>query len=340
MVRVDAVVPAFGDDPWLERCVDALLASHDVDVTVVVVDNGADPAAIARIGDRSDVVVVRPGRNLGFAGGCDAGAAAAGGDVLVFVNQDAVVEPQALARLAAVAGRPGVGVATGSVRLADDTHRLNSGGNDVHFLGFSWAGHFGEIAPPREREREVIAASGTALAIGRDLWTSLGGFEPRYFAYAEDAELSLRCWQRGLRVVYVPDAVVVHRYEFSRNKHKQYLLERNRLVLLLTLFERRTLLLLAPMLLAAEAAIVVLAAREGWVGQKLAGWGWLVRNAGWVVTRRRQLQRERTVPDGVLAPRFATELRPGNVALPPRTRWFDRAAARYWARILPRLRRP
>ncbi|MBV8981456.1 MAG: glycosyltransferase family 2 protein [Acidimicrobiia bacterium] len=340
MVRVDAVVPAFGDDPWLERCIDALLGSRGVDIAVVVVDNGADPAAIGRVADRPGVVVVRPGGNLGYAGGCDAGAAAGDGDVLVFVNQDAIVEPEALSLLADVAERPGVGIATGSVRLAGDPARLNSGGNDVHFLGFSWAGRYGEIARAGEAERDVIAASGTALAITRELWKSLGGFDPRYFAYHEDTELSLRCWQRGLRVVYVPDAIVLHRYEFSRNRQKQYLLERNRLVVVLTLFERRTLIVLAPMLLAAEVAIVVLAAREGWVGQKLAGWGWLVRNARWLRARRRRLQRERTVPDGVLGERFAIELRPGNLALPRGARWFDRLAARYWARVLPRLRRP
>ena len=78
------------------------------------------------------------------------------------------------------------------------------------------------------------------------------------FAYLEDTELSLRCWQRGLKVMFVPDAVVLHDYEFSRNPSKLGLLERNRLIMLLTLYERHTLAVLAPALLAVEIATLAL----------------------------------------------------------------------------------
>ncbi len=54
----------------------------------------------------------------------------------------------------------------------------------------------------------------------RNLWEDLGGFAEEYFAYVEDTEMSLRLWQRGLTVEYVPDAVVLHHYAFSRNKRQ------------------------------------------------------------------------------------------------------------------------
>ncbi len=135
--------------------------------------------------------------------------------MLVFVNGDAIIAPEAVSRLAAVASRPNVGIATGSIRLADDPDLLNSGGNEVHFLGAGWAGGFRQPATAYDEEVEVTAASGAGMAMSRDVWDRIGGFEDRYFAYHEDAELSLRCWEQGLAVVYVPDAVVVHRYEFS-----------------------------------------------------------------------------------------------------------------------------
>ena len=88
-----------------------------------------------------------------------------------------------------------------------------------------------------------------------DRFAALGGFCEPMFAYCEDTDLSLRCWQRGWRVVLVPDAVVLHRYEFSRNPQKLFLLERNRLLMVLTVYSGRLLaavgdlgldLLLAP----------------------------------------------------------------------------------------------
>jgi GT2 family glycosyltransferase len=257
---------------------------------------------------------------------------------VAFVNQDAFVDPEALRELARVALRPDVGLATGSVRLADEPETINSAGNVVHFLGFGWSGGFGDRAAAHSEEREVAAASGTALALRRSLWQQLDGFAEQYFAYHEDAELSLRSWQLGLAVRYVPTAIVRHRYEFSRNAEKYYLLERNRLLGLLTLLEGRTLLLLAPALVLVEAAIVALALKEGWAGRKVAGWAWLVRNRRWVMDRRRRLQRERTCNDRALAPLFAGHLDPANLQLPRAVRPVDRLLSGYW-RVVRRLLR-
>ena len=333
MLSVSAVVLAYVAEPWLERSVRAVLASEEVEADVVVVDNGCTDGTVERLEGVPGVTVLRPERNLGFAGGCNLGARHTRGEVLALVNGDAVVAPDALAALAEVAMKPDVGIATASVRLADEPHRLNSGGNDVHFLGFSWSGRFGEEASRFQERRDVAGASGAGMALRRDLWEDLGGFDDRYFAYHEDAELSLRCWQRGWRVVYVPEAVVVHRYEFSRNPTKYYLVERNRLVLVLTAFEGRTLALLAPALVVVEAAMLAVAVAGGWWRQKLAGWAWLARNRRWVLARRRQLQAERTVPDRELAGRLAARIEPGNyrlsAALPP----LDAFLARYWGLV-------
>lgn len=329
MTSVSAVVLAWLDEPWLERCVEALLASTGVDVEVVLVDNGCTTDAVEKLAARPGVVVVGPGRNLGFAGGCNAGAAAASGEVVALVNADAIAEPGALAALAAVVREDGVGIATGSIRLAGDPDRLNTAGNPLHYLGLVWAGRFGE--PPRTVREEVPLASGAGCALRKDLWDDLGGFADEYFAYHEDAELSWRCRRRGLSVVHVPEAVIAHRYEFSRTAAKQYLLERNRWLFLLTLHQARTLVLLAPALLAFEVAIAALAAVQGWLPAKARGWVWLVRHAGWVRARRRELARERTVPDRELSRWITGRFDPANLPLPKGARFATAAFAGYWS---------
>jgi GT2 family glycosyltransferase len=340
---VDVVIPAWGDDPWLERSVDSILASTGVDARAIVVDNGNDAATIDRVAARPRVTVVRPGTNLGFAGGCNAGAAAADptADVLAFLNQDAILEPGALAALAEVASRPDVGIASASVHLADDPDLLNSAGNPVHFLGFCWSGAYGEPVADHQVEADVGSAAGAAMAMRRTVWDEIGGFAEEYFAYHEDTELSLRCWQRGLRVVYVPTAVVSHRYHFSRNAAKWYLLERNRLVFVLTTYERRTLLLLAPAALAVEVGMLLVAARAGWLRPKVKGWVWLVRHRRWVGERRRRLQGERVVGDRALAPRLATRFDAANMGVPGWIAPLDAGLSAYWwlaRRMLPRSR--
>ena len=336
---VTAVVLAFGDEPWLEDCIDALAASQGLGrLQIVLVDNGTRNGAVERVAGRDPVVVLRPERNLGFAGGCNFGAAEATGEVLAFVNSDAVVSPWALHHLAVAALEPGIGIATGSIRLGHDPDLLNSGGNEVHLLGVGWAGAFGEPASGHAHRRSVTSASGAGMALAKATWDRLGGFEERYFAYHEDADLSLRCWQQGLSVLFVPEATVVHHYEFSRNPDKLYLLERNRAIFLLTLYESKTLLLLTPFLLLFEAAVFLTALAGGWGGRKVSGWVWLLRHRRWLRDTRRRFQAVRCVGDADLSHLFSTRLRPAHLPLPPWLRPADALLGLALDRVLTRLR--
>jgi hypothetical protein len=53
--------------------------------------------------------------------------------------------------------------------------------------------------------------SGAAICIRREVWEQVGGFDERFFMYAEDIDWSLRAQQAGWKVYYVPDAMIVHR---------------------------------------------------------------------------------------------------------------------------------
>lgn len=328
--RVDVVVVAYGPEPWLDRCVEAALGSRDVDVRVVLVDNGGTEGRAERLGGLDGVTLVSPGDNVGFAKGCNLGAAVGEGDFVALVNPDAVVEPGALAALVEVAADDGVGIATGSIRLSDAPDRLNSAGNDIHYLGLSWSGSFDEPASSYPERREVTGASGAGLLCRREVWETLGGFDDEFFAYHEDADLSLRCWQRGLSIVYVPEAVVIHRYEFSRNTVKYHLVERNRLVMVLTAFGRRHLLMVAPALVGLELAMLVLAAAQGWLPEKLAGYRWLISNRRWLRERRGRLQGSRVVSEARLTPLFTARLDPANMQLPFGAGLADRLFVAYW----------
>ncbi|MDQ3466016.1 MAG: glycosyltransferase family 2 protein [Actinomycetota bacterium] len=332
---VSVVMLAYGAEPFLFEAVDAVLSSRGVRVEVVVVDNGcaSDLSALER---RSGVRVLRPGSNTGFAGGCNLGAAATSAAVLALVNSDAVVEPDALAELAAVARRLEVGLVSGSIRLAGTPELMNSAGNPVHVLGLSWAGGLGEPAERHAVGTAVASASGAALAVRREVWDALGGFTTEFFAYQEDCDLSLRCWQRGWEVRFVPEAVIAHHYEFSRNPLKFYLLERNRLAMLLTVYGGRLLVLLAPALLALELAMLAVALRQGWMRQKLRGYRWLMSNRGWLRRRRREVQAVRVVGDRDLAGLLTGHFDPVALPLPVGAGALNALMSGYW-RLVRRL---
>ena len=328
---VTAVVLAYGAEPWLLECVRSVLGSTGVQVDVVLVDNGCTSSAVKELAGWPLVTVLHPESNLGFAGGVVLGAKGVATEFLAMVNSDAVVDEGALAALVAEAGRDEVGIASACVVLGDRSDLVNSVGNPVHLLGFSWAGGFGDPVGAHPVATDVASATGACAVLRTSWWGTLGGFAEEYFAYYEDVELSWRTWQLGRSVRYVPEAVVRHHYEFSRSPLKRYLLERNRLIFVLTTYERRTLLLLSPLLVAVELGLLLVSLSGGWSRQKVSGWWWIARHGDWVRARRRALQSQRIVPDRDLAHLWSTRFDPGHEATPVGAGTVGAVVTAYWA---------
>ena len=332
--EVDVVVLTYGAEPFVDEAIATVLAAQGVRPHVWLVDNGNTTDAVRRVEGSQHVTVLRPGRNLGFAGGVNYGASFGRADTLAVLNADARADPRALARLVAVAVEPQVAIATASLRLGGRPEVLNSAGNPLHMCGLSWAGASGQPAADHDRRRAAPVASGAAFAIRRRRWEELGGFWAALFTYHEDTELSLRCWQRGWRVDYVPDAVVEHDYEFGRNPRKLAHVERNRLLILATLYQRRTLLLLAPVLVITEIAMCIWAIRDGWLGPKVSGWAWIWRHRRDIAARRASVQRQRMRSDSDLAWLVSTRLESAVVAVPDvLLRIVNPILAAYWSLV-------
>jgi GT2 family glycosyltransferase len=327
------VIVAYESGPALTRCLHSLEPEMDGGLEVIVVDNGDGGPEIAEAQRMSFVRVLRPGANLGFAGGCNFGARNATGTVLVFLNPDTVAAPGAIGALVARLEDPEVGITTARLRLLDRPELLNSAGNVLHVTGLAWAGRYGEPAEQVTQEEEVPYPTGAAMAVRANLFWELGGFTEELFMYQEDLELAWRARLRGLRIVLVPQADVYHEYDFGRNPTKHYLLERNRLVFVLSAYSGRLLILLGPVLVSTELAMLGLALKDRWVRDKLAGWGWCVRRAGWLRQRRRKTQALRRVPDRELASYLTAVIDPAMIVLPGLVRVMNPLLERYWSLV-------
>jgi GT2 family glycosyltransferase len=300
---------------------------------VIVVDNGGSDAEVVAAEGRERVQLLEPRENLGFAGGCNFGAAEATSDVLVFLNPDTVVGPGALRQLARTLEDTGVGIAMARLCLLDRPELLNSGGTVVHVSGLAWAGRFGEPAENIRSLEDVAAASGAALAIRRDTFQALGGFTNELFMYQEDVELSWRAHLAGLRVVVDPGADVFHEYEFGRHSAKIALLERNRLIFVLTSYSLRLLFLLGPLLVVVELAMLLLSAKRRWFRGKVGGWWWCLRHVRWLVRHRRETKSLRRVRDRELVRFLSPLLDPKMVPLPRGTSFLNRLLGPYWSLV-------
>jgi GT2 family glycosyltransferase len=306
---LSVLIVAWNSRAELARTLPALLAELGEDDELIVVDNDSPDDSAAVVRELAPAAkLVRMGRNLGFAGGCNAGAAEARGDLLVILNPDAAPQ-RGWGEAIRLPWREGRGWAAWQALVTEaGGTEVNSAGNPVHFTGIVWAGRHGEplaAAPSGPAEAPVL--SGACLAIPLATWRRVGGFAERFFMYHEDVDLSIRLRLSGGTVGIEPRAVVEHDYEFGASAgHKWRWLERNRLAFLVRDYPAVLLALLAPALLATELALLAVSARAGWADQKLAANAEALRWLPRLLRERRRIQRGRTVS----AAEFASWLTP------------------------------
>jgi GT2 family glycosyltransferase len=293
---VTAIVVSFSDPEATRRAVDSLLAQSHPPIEVLIADNHPSAlTATAMSGWEVDprVRLVHSGENVGYTTACNRAAEQAQGELLFFLNPDARADPACLETLLEAADLK-CGVAGAQVLLEDG--RTNAGDNPLHITGIAWSGRFGE---PREHghPREVGSVSGAALLARTEAFREVGGMCEDFFMYEDDVDLCWRMRLAGWTVIFCPNAVVWHEYEFDRGARKWFLLERNRLWAVLSNYGRGTLVLLAPLLLCTELAIAALAVRDGWARQLVRAWGSILLGLPVLLRWRRLVQRTRRVPD-------------------------------------------
>ena len=211
--RVSVIVPIHGKLRYTLACLRSI-ARHGADAPfeVIVVDDASPDESAFTVGQIGGLRLLQNERNLGFIGSCNAGAAAARGEYLLFLNNDTQVTPGWLDRLLdCFAEEAGCGIA-GS-RLTYPDGRLQEAGGLVYSDGSAWNyGRFEDRDDPRFLyRRDVDYVSGAALMIDAALFRQISGFDPRYApAYCEDMDLAFAVRAAGRRVIYQPESLVVH----------------------------------------------------------------------------------------------------------------------------------
>lgn len=213
MPRLSVIILNFNGRRWLPACLDAVAAQRDAPAfeTILVDNSSTDGSAEFVRTAYPQVRVVETGANLGFAAGNNAGARAAAGEWLVFLNNDTAADQRWLASLwAAHVEHPAHAIVTSRLVFLHDPSIVDSAGDGYLRAGGAFKHGHGAPAVSFAESREVFGACGGAFMIRRDLYESLGGFDPRFFMVYEDVDLSYRARLRGERVWYAADAIVNH----------------------------------------------------------------------------------------------------------------------------------
>lgn len=211
--EASVVIPVFGALAHTIACLRAIAAAPpQARVEVIVVDDGSTDQTASVLPLVEGLRYHRRAENGGFIAACNDGAALAGAEILVFLNNDTVPQPGWLdALLRTFSEHRDVGL-VGAQLLYPDGRLQESGGRVLRDGRAESRGRFADPEHPVLRYAcDVDYCSGAALAVPRGLFERLGGFDPRYApAYYEDTDLAFRVRASGRRVLCQPDARVVH----------------------------------------------------------------------------------------------------------------------------------
>ena len=229
---VSVIILVTASTELLRECLNALRqpGCRVESMEIVIVANGTSEVQLEYLRSCDDIVLVVNEINLGFASGCNQAASVAQGPLLLFLNDDSIVQDGCIeALMRACKSDRAIGAVGSRIVLPDGT--LQEAGSLIWRDGS--ATHVGEGTPSDSGQylhpRWVDYASANGLLIPRAVWDEVGGFDERYFpAYFEDVDFSLSLGSRGYGTRYEPTAVLVHRGSQSTSTvYRDFLLSRN-----------------------------------------------------------------------------------------------------------------
>lgn len=220
---VAVVVPSWNSLGLLRRCL-ASLSGQGAEIELLVVDNGSTDGSVDYLEAEGIEHLALP-YNAGFAAAVNLGVARTAAPSILVLNADTVLEPGCIGLLldALLADRALGGVQPRILQLEGDqdglpqplphvdSARIYSAGQALTADGRAVELGMGEEQRPEHRRGgEIFGACGAACLLRRDLFTELGGYDERYFAFYEDVDLNVRARIAGWRFEYVPEAVAWH----------------------------------------------------------------------------------------------------------------------------------
>jgi len=298
--------------PHLQRCLTAITQQNYDKCEILVIDNASTDGSVKYIErEFPSVRIVRNQSNLGYAGANNIGFAEVHSEYIAVLNPDTEVHPDWLRELVlALHADRAAGLATPQILMMDQPGVVNTCGNDITLTGFTFCRGLDSSVGTYNQLEVVSAVSGAAFVIRQAVLEEIGGFDEAFFMYFEETDLSLRAALAGYTCLYVPTAIVLHKYDFRFSARKCYLQERNRYFSLFKTFRAPTLFALLPEFALAEAISWSYAAMKGreHLHSKLQSYMWLLLHWREIRTAHCQVQTLRRVGDRAILRRFSNRL--------------------------------
>jgi len=208
LIDVSVIVPVYNASNSIEQCLQAIRNQQGIDpsrMEVIVVDDASTDSSASKASPLCEKLISLQD-NRGAATARNIGARAASGEIIVFVDSDVILEPYALSIILDVFKKDkSISAAVG--RYSEDP--AEQGFFNVYHNSFTRYHH--DLSP-----QEIEWFWGGLGAVRKDVFTEVGGFDERYQgASGEDLAFGRNLFDRGYRIVYLPEAQGGHAHPFT-----------------------------------------------------------------------------------------------------------------------------
>lgn len=214
MPAASIIIPHLNGRHHLDNCLSALRRQTFTDFETILVDNGSDDGSQATVRQNfPEVRLLELGQNRGFTGACNAGYAAAQGDIIILLNNDTEAAPDWLENIiAAFTRHPRAGIIASKMLLFGRRDTFHTAGDFYRLDGIPgnrgvWQKDEGQF----DREEPVFGACGGSAAYRRAMLDEIGFLDDDFFFSCEDVDIAWRAHLAGWEVWYAPTAVVYHK---------------------------------------------------------------------------------------------------------------------------------
>ncbi len=239
---ISVIIVNYNGLSHLRECLDSLRVQTLRDFEVVLVDNASSDGSVEFVKENyPEVKIIKNQRNLGYGGGNNAGIRESKGRYIALLNNDTKVDPQWLQKLFEAAEKDKkIGMCASKILNYYQPGIIDNTGLLIYRDGIGRGrGRLEKDAGQYDSEEEVFSPSGCAGLYNKAMLDEIGLLDEDFFLYVEDVDIGLRGRIAGWRCVYVPDALVYHKYSATTEPYsplKAYLVERNRIWVVIKCF--------------------------------------------------------------------------------------------------------
>ncbi len=303
--KVSIIILNWNQPEFTVNCVKSVLDQNYPDFEILLVDNGSEDNSVdifeKEFGKNKKIRILETGKNLGYAGGNNEGVKNSGGEYVVILNNDTVVEKDWLKWLVGgIESDEKIG-AVSSVEIREGKKidvDFTSVGNTSSLLGYH--------ARYRHKKKmndttlvDLFSLTGVSFIYRKDLANP--PFDPEYFIYAEDMYLGWLLRMKGFMNKLSTKSIVNHFHNISKKDNMKvsryfvYLGERNRLMNFFILYEFKNILKISPLLLSGIVLLNLFEPRKS--PYRLRSYLWILLNMWKIIIKRGHIQKQRIIQD-------------------------------------------